>query len=188
MVNPFALVSALVVMIILSVSGLEHLRTLGDFRQVISGQGVFPSAWSAPIAWATSAAEVSLGAVGLVGLLGAVPGAIKVSLLGAASLFLIYSLYLAHVARLGHLTSNSLGVPCGCGWPDAQRIDRLTITRAAFLAVLSIIGVTEPWAMTMVPAATFSVSLLQAGSLALLVWIVPPALQPSDTGHRGREG
>lgn len=167
---------------------MAHLRDRAAFSRALARQAVWPDRLVPPVAWAVTAAEVSLGAAGFAALAAEVfaPGqpwaaAIARPVTGAAAVmyacFTFYSFYLVR---------RRPDVPCGCSMTD-DPVGWPVVGRAAVLAVACGAAALAPQgigAVGIAPAGIASAAGLlvcvPVVAFIVLAWSLPAALRQPE--------
>lgn len=152
-------------------AGIFHLKSPGRMRKELAQQALWPRPVVPVVLFAVVAAEIVIGAGGLVALFGETR-----SLTAAIAQFSAVIAYLSLTAYGLALLRWRPGAPCGCG-SASQPVSGWTVARSATLGVLALVAL-RAGSITVPSESPYrlSVLLLAATTFTILIWQLPRAM------------
>jgi hypothetical protein len=171
-----ASVSAYAVFSLLVVSAQAHGRNMTGFISAIATQSVIPRRAITAVALAVFAAELLIGAAGLLAVfLLPAPAMLRMAALAAAALFLIYTLYNWYLGRARP------GSPCGCSQRPLP-VSTWVVVRSGLLLAFATLVTAAPASILSPTDAPSSATIVTLAALffATVIWYLPDALANSS--------
>jgi hypothetical protein len=167
------------------ISGVEHARRPGTFRDFVAQQKLWSAGLVVPVVSAVTFLELTISLAGITSIV--VPGwneqgppLRRPALLAACFLYLAFGLYGVVLFK------RRPGVPCACSPADHPANLWVPVRAFALMGGCLYAAVNTAHIMPWSPTVAFLLSMLASACFVVLAWNIPAALHSPGQGPSGR--